>query len=190
MVYGLGGYSRGFAVVANEVGKLAEHAKTATKEVAGLIRDLQKTVREAITVMEDGTHEAEHGAAQAAEAREALSIILKTVETVSHQVGEIAAAVQHMNVSSGELVKAMERVSSIVEKNTAATEEMAANSSELTRAVENIASISEENSAAVEQVSASTEEVLAQVEQVSSSATALMQMARNLQNVVAQFTLK
>jgi hypothetical protein len=55
LVYNLGGYARGFAVVANEVGQLAEHAKKATKEVAILIRDLQKTVNEVVLVMEDGT---------------------------------------------------------------------------------------------------------------------------------------
>jgi methyl-accepting chemotaxis protein len=188
-VYSLGGYSRGFAVVANEVGVLAEHAKTATKEVARLIRDLQKTVSEVVVVMEDGTREVEHGSARALEASEALTAILKTTEKVNQQVGEIAAAIQHMSASSTELVGAMGTVSSIVEKNTAATAEMAVNSSELTQAVENIASVSEENSASVEEVSASTEEVLAQVEQVSSSAASLMEMARSLQKMVTQFSL-
>jgi hypothetical protein len=59
----------------------------------------------------------------------------------------------------------------------------------LTQAIENIASVSEENSAAVEEVSASTEEVSAQVEEVSASAASMMEMAQNLQQVVAQFTL-
>jgi len=189
MVYNLGDYSRGFAVVAKEVGKLAEHAKKATKEVAFLIHDLQRTVNEAVVVMEDGTHEAEQGSAQAAGASEALSSILKSAETVSEQVEEIAAAIQHMSTSSTELVGAMRTVSLIVEKNTAATEKMAGNSSELTHAVENIANVSEENSAAVEEVSAASEQLLAQAEQVSSSAASLMGMAHQLQSVVAQFSL-
>jgi methyl-accepting chemotaxis protein len=189
LVYSLGGYARGFAVVASEVGQLAEHAKKATKEVANLIRDLQKTVNEVVLVMEDGTREVENGSSRAAEASEVLSVILKAAETVNQQVSEIASAIQHMSTSSTELVSAMETVSSIVGKNTSATERMAANSSALTQAVENIASVSEENSAAVEQVSASTEEVLAQVEQVASSAAALMQMAQGLQKIVAQFSL-
>jgi methyl-accepting chemotaxis protein len=188
-VYSLGGYSRGFAVVANEVGKLAEHAKTATKEVAVLIRDLQKTVKEVVLVMEDGTHEVDHGSARAAEASEALSAILKTAELVSQQVEEIATAIQHMSMSSTEMVHVMETVSSIVEKNTAAAKDMAANSTELTQAVENIASVSEENSAAVEEVSASTEEVLAQAEQVATSAASLMEMAKRLQKIVNQFSI-
>jgi methyl-accepting chemotaxis protein len=189
LVYSLGGYARGFAVVANEVGQLAEHAKKATKEVAVLIRDLQKTVNEVVLVMEDGTREVEHESSRAAEASEVLSVILKAAETVNQQVSEIAAAIQHMSASSTELVSAMETVSAIVGNNTSATERMAASSSALTQAVENIASVSEENSAAVEQVSASTEEVLAQVEQVASSAASLMRMAQGLQKIVAQFSL-
>ena len=115
--------------------------------------------------------------------------ILKATETVSQQVGEIAAAIQQMSTSSSELVGTMQTVSTIVEGNTLATEQMAGSSSELTQAVESIASVSEENSAAVEQVSASTEEVLAQVEQVASSAGSLMEMAKSLQRVVSQFSL-
>jgi uncharacterized protein YoxC len=176
VVYNLGGYSRGFAVVAGEVGKLAEHAKTSTREIAILIRDLQKTVHEAVKGMEDSTRDVNHGSKQAMKAGESLSAILEVVNSVSHQVGEIAASVDNMKNSSSQLVSSMERVSAVVEENTASTEEMAASSSEMTRA-------------AVEEVSASTEEVLAQVEDVSASAASLMQMARRLQQTVAQFSI-
>jgi hypothetical protein len=189
LVYNLGGYSRGFAVVAGEVGKLAEHAKRSTKEIATLIRGLQKTVSEAVTIMEAGANDVETGSTQAAEAGKSLEVILCVAETVSQQVKEISAAAQHMSASSSELVSAMETVSAIVEENTAATQQLASNSSELTQAVENIASVSEENSAAVEEVSASTEEVLAQVEQVSVAAASLKEMAQGLQKIISQFAL-
>ncbi len=110
----------------------------------------------------------------------------KFVYKQAEDAGEAAAKV---GAAASELVEAVDSVSAVIEENTAATEEMAANSSELTQAVENIASVSEENSASVEEVSASTEEVLAQVEQVSSSAASLMQMAKDLQKVVSQFSL-
>jgi methyl-accepting chemotaxis protein len=190
IVHNLGGYSRGFAVVASEVGKLAEHAKTATKQAAVLIRDLQKTAREATTMMADGSSEVEYGFARTAEASEALDSILKATETVRQQVGGIAEAFRQVSASSSDLVGAMQTVSSIVERNTHATEQMTSTSSELTCAVANIASVSEENSAAVEAVSASTEELLAQVEQVSSSAASLKEMARQLQMIVAEFSLR
>jgi methyl-accepting chemotaxis protein len=184
------GYSRGFAVVATEIRRLADHAKGATKEVAALIHSIQKTVAQAVVVMEDGVRDVENRSAQANEASQSLFTIRQTVESVSRQVEEIAATVGSMDASSKELVRAMEAVDAVVEENTATTKEMTIHAREMTQAIENIASVSEENGAAVEQVSASTEEVSAQVEQVAASATALMGMARNLQQLVSQFKLK
>ncbi len=80
LVYRLGGYSRGFAVVADEVGKLAEHAKSATKEIAVMIRDLQKTVAEAVAVMENGVRDVENESARTTEASASLAAILKAVQ--------------------------------------------------------------------------------------------------------------
>ncbi len=94
-----------------------------------------------------------------------------------------------MRRSSVELVDTMETVHGVVKENLAASAHMAANSNALNQAIENIASVSEENSAAVEEVSASTEEVSAQVEEVSASASAMVEMAQKLQQVVDQFRL-
>jgi hypothetical protein len=188
-IYQLLGYSRGFAVVAAEIRKLADHAKDATKEISTMIRGIQKVVIEAVGVMEDGLRDVESRSAQATEAGESLATIIKTVEVVNRQVGEIAEAIEHMEVSSRELVSGMEAVNAVVQENIATTGEMAANSNEMTQAVENIASVSEENSAAIEEVAASTEEVSAQVEQVSASAAALTEMAQDLQQIIAQFRL-
>ena len=189
LVYRLGGYSRGFAVVAVEIRKLAEHAKAATREINVLISGIQKSVAESIAVMEDGTRNMENGSAQAAQAGKSLAAILETSESVRGQVEEIVAAMQYMSKSSGELSKVMQAVNAVTEENTTATRALAAGSNEVTQAIENIASISEENSAALEEVSAATEEVSAQVEQVSASAASLMNMAQELQQVIAQFKL-
>lgn len=189
LVYRLGGYSRGFAVVAVEIRKLAEHAKEATKEINTLISGIQKSVAEAMVVMEAGNRSIENGSAQAAEAGNSLAIILSTAESVHQQVGEILAAIQHMNTSANELVKVMDTVNGVVNENTAAMKELAAGSNEVTQAIENIASVSEENSAAVEEVSASTEEMSTQVEQVTAATQSLAEMAQALQTVVAQFKL-
>ncbi len=184
-----GEHGKGFAVVADEVRKLAEKSAAATKEIAGLIKGIQKTVAEAVTAMDEGAKEVETGAGRANEAGQALANILQASEAVNRQVEEIAAATQQMSAASNELVGAMDRVSAVVEENTAATEEMAAGSGEVTQAIENIASVSEENSASVEEVSASAEEMSAQVEEVTASAQSLADMARTLQDLVAQFKL-
>ncbi len=184
-----GEHGKGFAVVADAVGQLAESAASATKEIAALIKGIQKTVGEAVQAMDEGAHEVESGVVRAKQAGQALGDILKTANEVSQQVQEIAVSAQEMTVAADELTRMMESVSSVVEENTASAEEMAASSDEVTASVENIAAVSEENSASAEEVSAATEEVGAQVEEVAASAQSLAEMAQALQAAVAQFTL-
>ena len=178
---------KGFAVVADEVRKLAERSSTSTKEIASLIKSIQKTVSEAVTAMDDGAKEVERGVLIANEAGDSLVEILKAAEGVSEQAEQAAAAAEEMSASANELVAAVDSVSAVIEENTAATEQMAAGSTEVTQAIENIASVSEENSAAVEEVSASAEEMSAQVEEVTASAQTLAELAKQLQAVVNQF---
>ncbi len=184
-----GEHGKGFAVVADEVRKLAERASAATKEIGGLIKSIQATVGEAVRAMDEGAREVESGSELANEAGEALAGILKAAEAVSGQAEAALNSTRAMSGLSNELVGAMDSVSAVVEENTAATEEMAAGSSDVSQAIENIASVSEENSAAVEQVSASTEEMSAQVEEVNASAQSLSEMAHALQSIVARFKL-
>jgi methyl-accepting chemotaxis protein len=184
-----GEHGKGFAVVADEVRKLAERSSKATKEIGSLIRDIQKTVAQAVSAMEEGAKEVEYGVERAGQSEEALNQILKAIEIVNRQVDEIATAAQDISSSSNELVTAMDSVSAIVEENTAATDQMSANSSTVTQAVESIASVSEENSAAIEEVSASAEEVNAQVEEFSASAQDMAEMADTLQQLVTRFKL-
>jgi methyl-accepting chemotaxis protein len=184
-----GEHGKGFAVVADEVRKLAERASAATKEIGALIKDIQKTVNDAVTSMDEGAREVEAGSVRATESGAALGEIIKVVESVKEQVAGIASAATQMTTASNDLVTAMDTVSAVVEENTAATEEMAAGAAEVTQSIENIASVSEENSAAAEEVSASVEEMSAQVEEVSASTLTLEEMARALQKVVAQFKL-
>jgi methyl-accepting chemotaxis protein len=185
-----GEHGKGFAVVADEVRKLAERSSSATKEINNLVKEIHRTVAEAVTSMEQGSVEVERGVLQANQADQALSEILKAVQEVNQQVDGIALSAQQMSSLSNDLVSATDTVSAVVEENTAATEEMSAGSSEVTQAIEYIATVSESNSAAVEEVSASAEEMSAQVEEVTASAKSLADMAQALQQVVAQFKIK
>jgi len=184
-----GEQGKGFAVVADEVRKLAERSSQATREIGGLIAGIQKTVSEAVKAMDEGSKEVEIGVISANKAGSALSDILTAAQAVNSQAMLAGEAAEKMNASAGELVTAVDSVSAVVEENTAATEEMAANSTEVTQAIESIASVSEENSAAIEQVSASAEEMTAQVEEVTASAQSLADLAQNLQKVIDRFKM-
>ncbi len=180
---------KGFAVVADEVRKLAERSSSSTKEIADLIRNIQQSVSQAVAAMDKGSMEVENGVLLANQSGAALQEILTTNENVNSRAQEAARGAESMASSASELVVAVDAVSGVVEENTAATLEMANSSSEVTQAIENIASVSEENSAAVEEVSASTEEMTAQVQEVSISAKDLSNLAIELESIVKQFKL-
>ncbi len=184
-----GEHGKGFAVVADEVRKLAERSSQATKEIAALVKSIQQSVQEAVAAMNEGAQEVESGVEKAEQAGQSLGDILKSADSVREQAELTAKAAQQMDAATNQLVNAMDSVSAVVEQNTAATEEMSASANEVTEAVENIASVSEENSAAIEEVSASAEQMSAQAQEVMASAQTLAQMAQALQELVQRFNL-
>lgn len=182
-----GEHGKGFAVVADEVRKLAERSSLATKEIGGLIGDILKIVNEAVYAMDEGSQEVEKGVISANQAGSALNEILSAAEMVNTQAAMAGEASERMKLASEELISAVDSVSEIVGANTISTKEMASNSSEVSIAIESIASVSEENSAAIEQVSASTEEMSAQIDEVNASASSLAGMAKTLKSLVSVF---
>jgi len=184
-----GEHGKGFAVVADEVRKLAEKSAAATREIAELVHAIQMSTSDAVSAMEAGASEVAGGVDQANQAGDALRDIITAADGVNQQVAMIAAAAQEMQASTAELVQRMENVSAVVEENTASTEEMAAGSAEVTDAVAEISNLSEQNSAATEEVSAAAEEMQAQVETVTLAARSLTETATQLTNLVAQFRL-
>ena len=185
-----GEQGRGFAVVADEVRKLAERVTDATKEIASLIDTVQKGVDDSIKATEDGAREVSEGAAQAREAGKILEQILGSVQAVSGQVEQISAAAEEVSASSDEMVKTIDGVSAVVEQNSAATEQMSANSDEVSRAIESVSGIAQQSSAAAQEMSATAEEMSAQVEEVVASAESLSDMSQTLQEAVSVFTIE
>ncbi len=179
-----GEQGRGFAVVADEVRKLAERVTEATKEIAGLIKMVQDGVEESISATEEGAKEVASGTLLADESGAALKLILEAVESVTHQIEEISAAAQQVTASGNEMVQAIEQVSAVVQDNSAAARQMAIESDQVGKSIEHIAGISLQNGATTQQVSASAEGIAAQVQQVVASSQSLAEMAGELQQAV------
>lgn len=184
-----GEHGKGFAVVADEVRKLAERSGKATKEIAQLITDIQLGTKVAVDSMEVGTKEVESGVELAQEAGKSLGEIVEGVKTAGENVENIMAIINQILNASQEVSRAVNDVAAITEENTAATEEMSASAEQVNASVQNIAAVSEQNASVAEEVSSSTEELTASIEEMSSSSEQLAKMAQELQTVVSQFRM-
>ena len=185
-----GEQGKGFAVVADEVRKLAERSSRATKEIADLIGEVQTGTEQAVKAMEIGAAEVETGAGLADESTAALQEMKAAAEARAVVLADILDAVAEVERSSSEAIVASDAIATIAKQTDEAAAEMTSAARIVSGSVESIAAISEENSAAAEQVSAATQEMSAQAEQVMASAGSLAEMARELDSIVARFVLE
>jgi methyl-accepting chemotaxis protein len=156
-----GEHGRGFAVVADEVRKLAEESQAAASSIAGLIGEIRSETERTVTVVEDGAQRGELGAAAVAEARDAFVRIAESVEVVSKRVGDVSAAV----------------------------EQIAAGAAQVSGDISEVAAVAEQSSASAQQVSASAQQTSASTQQIAASAQELSHTARELDELVDRFTL-
>lgn len=150
---------RGFAVVADEVRKLAERCTMATKDIGGLIGDIQRQTQQAVSAMEQGSREVTAGTSLAGEAGAALSRIQSVVSEMSGRVLSISAAAEEMSASAQEVSATISEVAAVVEESSAAAEEMSASAEEVSASVQTVAGTTSQQGAAVEELVASASEL-------------------------------
>ena len=145
-----GEQGRGFAVVADEVRKLAEQSGDAAKQISSLIDENKQNIELAVEAMQNGNSEVKRGIAVVGSAGDAFAKIASLVQEVSAEVREISAAVEEMASGSEQMVESMNDIKK-VSKNTvgetqtvsAATEEQSASMQEIASASQNLAKMAE-----------------------------------------------
>jgi len=184
-----GEHGRGFAVVADEVRKLAERAGRSAREIADLISRIQASTSQAVQVMEKGRAEVEEGSHLTSSAGATFKEILGMMEQTTRDVAMIRKGADSLTSSSRDVARMVDSVAAITEESTAATEEMAAGSDEVDRSVREIFDISRGNTTEVEGVATAVEEMNASAEEMAASAQLLSLTARELRAKVEGFKL-
>lgn len=156
-----GEQGKGFAVVADEVRKLAEQAAQAAKQIALLVDRTQHDTERAIETMKAGSTEVASGSQLLESAQAILEKIFAAVGQVAKQIQEVSAA----------------------------SEEMAANTDRVVGGAKNISVIAESTSAGTENIAAATQEQTATMEEIAAAAQMLTELAYNLEQAVARFKL-
>jgi methyl-accepting chemotaxis protein len=154
-----GEHGRGFAVVADEVRKLAEQSAESAQQITNLIGTIQADTSTAVNVMDSTIQEVSSGIGVVNTAGEAFNRIENLINTVAKQIQEVSAASQQMSVGAMQVVKAIDEISDVSEKTAAGTQN----------------------------VSAAAQEQLASMEEISASSSSLSKMATELQTLVSRF---
>jgi len=154
-----GEHGRGFAVVADEVRKLAEQSQQSTTQIANLIYENEQNIGEAVTAMKAEVDDVNAGINIVGKAGKSFAKIAELINEVSVKIQEISAA----------------------------TYQMATGAKQMVSTVHEIDNVGRNSSSQAETVSAAVEEQSASMEEIASSSHNLSQMAQELEQAVSKF---
>lgn len=156
-----GEQGRGFAVVADEVRKLAEQSSIAANKISALITEIQTDTLRAVDVMDEGTAAVTNGISMVNLSGDSFKEILQAIDEVSGQAQDVSAIVQQVNAGTQEMVTGMDQATEISEKHSRETQSI-------------VRIVSDQ---------------VASMEEVTSSSEMLAKMAEELQEIVLKFKL-
>lgn len=109
-----GEHGRGFAVVADEVRRLAERTTVATKEISGMIKDIQDQTKSVVISMEEEASKVIQGANEAQKSGESVAEILTLVSSLDEKVAQIATAAEQQSATTREMTMSLQHISEAV----------------------------------------------------------------------------
>jgi methyl-accepting chemotaxis protein len=126
-----GEQGRGFAVVADEVRKLAERTQKATKEISGLVRTIKNDTQNVTLTMANGVREVENAQALVGQTSETLGRIITRTQEISSIIMQLAGASEEQYATSAEIATNMDTMTMVIAQSAAVSEEISQTSESL-----------------------------------------------------------
>jgi methyl-accepting chemotaxis protein len=184
-----GEHGRGFAVVADEVRKLAERSTAATKEISSILQAIRRETLTAADAMRGSSGSMSEGIAVAERASTALSAVAQAIRTTTDFADDLARRATTMRTSSQTLTENIASVAAAIGENAAAAGEMRLTTQSVTDLMYPVARTAEEQSNASSHAAIATSELAAGVQEIDATARALHDQTAALDSLVDQFRL-
>jgi methyl-accepting chemotaxis protein len=133
-----GEHGRGFAVVADEVRKLADRTTKATEEIAGSIRAIQTETTQAVERMRSGTQQVATGVERATKAGASLRGIVEKAHHVATTIHSIAAAAEQQSAASQQVSRSVESISALTRRSSEGAAQSATAAAQLSAKAEQL----------------------------------------------------
>ena len=151
-----GEHGRGFAVVADEVRKLAAESQESAEQIKERILTIQKDTAHAVSAMEEGKTEVQLGAKAIRDVGEQFQDIMGQVNDIRNQIDEISTSVNSVSSGAGHIVDAVDSIDSVSRRTadhtssiSASTEEQSASNEEIAAASQSLAHLASDMQAAI-----------------------------------------